>query len=123
MTDSPQVDGEVTLADVEPDNKLETTAPDRENRRREVEGLVKVIIFKGKYGIAVGRWGEQLGITYSWALARDCYVAGLMAGTIHFASTAVECAINHDKRSSLQRRRKWRMIQRGIILILMIGLG
>lgn len=88
----------------ETDSKISSSMSDKSDREKEVKGIVKRILFTGKLEKSVGTFSENLGITFSWTMASDCYIEGLMAGTIQFSSTAVECAINHD--SLMEKIRK-----------------
>ncbi len=78
----------------------------REDFRKDVWGICKRIGFKAQWKNGGGQFGETMGITRSWMLARDCYIIALMEGTIHFASTAVECAINLDERMQSARQKQ-----------------
>ncbi|MFY3739737.1 MAG: hypothetical protein HMLIMOIP_000156 [Candidatus Nitrosomirales archaeon] len=63
----------------------------------KVNEYVKYIEFDGKIGSMGIHAGEANGVTRTWILARDCYVKRIWAGTIQFASTTVERAINLDE--------------------------
>lgn len=104
-----EIEGEITFIQDNIDSMMAAASSDREEREKQVEGMVKVIGFKGGNRRFGGTFSEGKGITFSWKMARECYVAGLMGGTIHFASTAVECAINNDVRLRSYRdvHRKW----------------
>jgi hypothetical protein len=103
----PKMDGKFVLLDVEPDSKLDLSVSDRPIRIQEVSGHVKQIAFKGQVEQAHGTFSENIGITLSWTIARDCYVAGIMPATIQFASTAVECAINNDSKMRSAREKQY----------------
>lgn len=87
----------------EPDSIIEFG---REDFRKDVIGACKRIGFRGKWEEGGGWFSENYGITRSWVLARDCYSAILFEGAVHFASTAVECAINLDGRLQPARKRQ-----------------
>lgn len=74
--------------------------------RKDVIGICKRIGFIAKFKDGGGQFSENLGITRSWVLARDCYTVALMEGTVHFSSTAVECAINLDARMQSARQKQ-----------------
>jgi hypothetical protein len=71
----------------------------------EVSGVCKRIGFRVKSDALNGIFSENFGISRLWALARDCYTVAIMEGTVHFASSAVECAINLDSRMQIARKR------------------
>lgn len=101
---SPPYDGHLILDRMESDSTIHLESMDE--RRKSVEGIVKIIRLSASIGKAGGHWSEGYGITLSWSMARDCYLVGMPAGTIHFASTAVEAAINNDIRMKQVRQEK-----------------
>jgi hypothetical protein len=98
------MEGVIAFLSDDVDSMTDAAGSWKQQREKEVEKMVRPIGFKGKVGPANGMFSEGQGITYSWRVARDSYIAGLMVSAIQFAAAAVECAINHDQR--MQNARK-----------------
>jgi hypothetical protein len=105
----PAVNGILRLQSwVEP--LYDTTEAER-NRYDQVKDTVKLIVWSGKIGANSVSTQEGSGITYTWKLAKDCYIKGILAGTVQFASTAVERAINLDVRMRSARTKQLRQLR------------
>lgn len=90
----------------EPQYIFDLTQSGRADRHKEISGICKRIGFVAQFKEGGGQFSENFGITRSWVLARDCYIVGFMEGTVHFAATAVECAINLDERMQAARQKQ-----------------
>lgn len=121
----PVVTGRLRLEDwIEPFYETSNLEVERYN---EVQRSVKRIIFDGLFGMNIIHREEGVGITYTWRLAKNCYIKGIWAGTIQFASSTVERAFNLDSRMQLVRakqqsckrknasRSNWLMLNRTIL--------